>query len=317
MPRRPRFDHIDPVDLSALAPYGIARSADLFAAGIAPSTIQRRCRSGRWGRVAPGCIRVGPGASDDDQVLHAALIHAGDGAVLSGVHALHRHGLTRTTIDGRVRVLVPSARRRRSTGISIVERTQRLPEGVQRDGLRIAPVERAVLDTARTLDRRDAVRSVIAEAVQRQRTTVARLQQELADGSQRGSALPREVLRDVECGIRSVGEGWALDVHRRSDLPPILWNPRLFTGGGRFLASPDGFFDDVAMAWEIDSREFHLTPEEWAATLRRRADMTNAQVVVAHHPPALLLAEPARVVDDLWGAYQLAASRPRPDVVAR
>jgi len=317
MPRLARFEHAVPVDLTVLAPHGVARTADLVATGISPAAIQRRCLSGRWKRVGLGLVRVGPGRSDDDQLLHTALAHGGESSVITGAHALRRHDLTRTTVDGRIRVLIPADRRRRSTELTVVERTGRLPEGVLRGGVRVAPVERAVLDTARTRDTRDSVRSVIAEAVQRRRTTIARLVQELADGSQRGTALPRSVLREVECGIRSVAEGWAFDVHHRSDLPPILWNRRLLTASGRFLASPDGFFDDVAMAWEIDSKEFHLTSEEWEATLRRRADMTNAQVVVAHHPPAFVLEQPRRVVADLWGAYRLAASRPRPEVFAR
>ena len=317
MPRRPRFETIAPVDLSVLAPHGIARTADLVAAGIPPSAVHRRRLSGRWWPLGPGTLRVGPARRSEDQLLHAALAYGGKGTVVTGAHALHRHGLTRHPVSGPVSVLVPAPRRRRSTERFLVERTDRLPEGVLRDDLRIAPVERAVLDFARTLGERDAVRSVIAEAVQRNRTTVGRLITELAEGNQRGSALPRRVLRDVELGIRSVAEGWALDVHRSSDLPSLRWNPRLYLPTGRFLASPDGFFDDVALAWEVDSREFHLSPEDWEATLRRRADMTNAQVVVVHHPPRLLLSRPEQVVADLWGGYRLAASRPRPNVVAR
>ena len=250
-------------------------------------------------------------------MLHTALAYAGPGAVVTGVHALHRHGLTRRAVSGPVRVLIPGPRRRRSTEHFLVERTDRLPDGLLRGEVRVAPVERAVIDTARTLTDHDAVRAVIAEAVQRGRTTVERLTTELAEGSQRGSAVPRRVLRDVALGIRSVAEGWALDVHRRSDLPPMSWNPRLHLPSGRFLASPDGFISGVAMAWEIDSREFHLSPEDWEDTLRRRADMTTAQVVVAHHPPRLLLQRPEQVVADLWGAYRLAASRPRPEIDVR
>ena len=161
------------------------------------------------------------------------------------------------------------------------------------------------------------MRAVLAEAVQRGRTTVGRLADELAAGCQRGTALPRRVLREIELGIRSAGEGWALDVHRSSGLPPVLWNPHLYLPDGRFLASPDAYFREVGLAWEIDSREFHFSPEDWEETLRRRADMQTAQIVVAHSPPALLWRNPVRAVGDLRGAHRLAASRPCPEIVVR
>jgi hypothetical protein len=65
------------------------------------------------------------------------------------------------------------------------------------------------------------------------------LQGELEDGSDRGSAIPRSVLRELAVGVRSVAEA-------------------------------DAWFDAVGMAWEIDSRD-----SIWdRPTTRRRSSVT-------------------------------------------
>jgi len=313
VPRRSRID-IDAV--SRDLPFGIAAVADLRHAGIPPSTIARRVQAGRWVPVLRGVVKLWPGPPDRDQVLAAAATYARPDGVISGSHALRLHGLTRGPAPHGVLVLVGAHHQLRASAPVLVERTERLPEPVLREGHPIAPVERAVLDTSRRLIRRDHVRAVIAEAVQRRRTTVQRLQRELAEGSQRGTALPRQVLVEVEAGVRSVGEGWAFDLHARSGLAAAMWNPRLYLPSGRFLACPDGWFDDVALAWEIDSLEFHLLPEDWDLTLRRRSAMQGEAVIVEHTRPGRLLTEPDAVVAELSAAYRLAASRPRPAIRA-
>jgi len=54
---------------------------------------------------------------------------------------------------------------------------------------------------------------------------------------------------------------------RRTGLPPLSWNVPIVDAAGRFLATPDGWADDVAMAWEIDSYAFHLSPADYRQTL--------------------------------------------------
>lgn len=77
--------------------------------------------------------------------------------------------------------------------------------------------------------------------------------------------------------------------------------------------APDGYLPCVGMAWENDSLEFH--PVEEDDTARRRADMVAAGVVVAHHRPRRLKTEPQRVIEELRAHYELAASRPTPNLV--
>ena len=310
MPRRPRID----VDLDQIGRCRVARTADLVAAGLPSSTVARRCHAGRWQYLLPGVILLQSGPPTREQEVRGALLFADDDAVVTGAEAVRRHGLDRAPSGREVPVLVGEDRQRRPSGFVIISRTERLPTPLIRDGVPIAPLERAVIDTVRQLHVLDDIRALVAEAVQRRRTTVARLREELEAGCQRGTALPRDVLEEVAEGIRSAAEGWALDVHRVGRLPAIMWNANLWLPSGRFLCCTDGWFDDVAMAWEIDSVEYHPVYED--TTARRRAAMTSEGVVVAHHRPRRLLRDRPRVIEEVWGTYRLAASRPRPPIRA-
>lgn len=121
----------------------------------------------------------------------------------------------------------------------------------------------------------------------------------------------------VSDGIRSVAEARARTLLRRSrTLPPALWNPRITDASGRSVATPDAWFDDVAMAWELDSREWHMSPADYDATLERRSAMTAAGIIViATRPSRIHRAAPA-VLAELEAAHAQAALRPRPPLHA-
>ncbi|WP_433032021.1 hypothetical protein [Actinomycetospora sp. CA-053990] len=312
MPRRAR---IDPVAIASVGLFGVAAVADLTALGMPSSTIARRVQAGHARRVLRGVVKDGPDEPTRDQRAAAALLYAGPSSVLSGGEALRRYGLTDPSPRGRMLVLVDRDRQRTSSAFVEIERTERLPAAVMVDDLALAPLDRAIVDTARRQDRRDAVRGILAEPLQKGRTTVARLVAELAAGSQRGSALPRQVLHEeMADGVRSVAEAWARELHADSGLPPVLWNARLYDPSGTYIAQADAYFPDVGLAWEIDSYKHHFLLADWDATLRRRARIQSFGVLVAHTRPRRLLTEGPAVIEELWGSYRLAAARPCPDL---
>ena len=314
MPRRPRLPGPTASELVALAPERVVAVADLVSAGLSSATVARRIRRGLWQRAARGTAVLQSGPPTRDQLVRAALVYARPDGVITGVEAARRHGLHRLPASDEIHVLVEEHRRLSSSGLIVVERTERLPTALIRDDVPVAPLERAVIDALRRCADRDEVRALLAEVLAARRTTVARLRDELEAGSQRGTGLVREVLVEVEDGIRSASEGWARDLHASSDLPPALWNPSVHRADGRLLGRPDAWFDDVGLAWEIDSLEFHPAGDD--ATARRRADFVGVGIVVVHHPPRRLRTEPRRVIEEVWSHHLLAASRPRPPVRA-
>ncbi|MFC4085328.1 hypothetical protein [Amycolatopsis samaneae] len=196
----------------------------------------------------------------------------------------------------------------------LIERTRRMPRPISRAGVPVAPAARAVLDTVRRMTELRPARALLSECVQRGFASVSALSAELEEGSSRGSAIPRKILAELMSGAESIAEIDAERLWRRSELPVPLWNPRLLDRNGVFVAKPDAWFDEVGLAWEIDSLAFHLGPEGYAKTLARNGRYAAAGIVVLQTLPTRLRAEPDAVVAELRAAYRAAATRPRPVV---
>jgi hypothetical protein len=153
------------------------------------------------------------------------------------------------------------------------------------------------------------VRAVVADAVQRHRCQVRDLSAELMAGPDIGSALFREALADVADGIRSAAEGDLKDLLARSGLPMPLFNAMVFAGED-FIAMPDGWWPEFGLAVEVDSTEWHLSPEDHAETLARGRRMGVHQINVLRVTPRQIRTEPAQFVAEIRAALQGARGRP-------
>lgn len=303
--------------LGAVFPDGVAPRAALLELGVSASGIQRRCRpGGPWRRVIPGVVLLHGGPPTRYQLARAALVHAGPGGLITGLEGARRHGVKQTPRDNRIHVLIPHERKVATRAFAVVERTIHLPDPIFRQGLPLAPLPRAIIDAARRMNRLDEVRAMVADAVQLGLCTPAELLRELAKGTTIGSALPRRVLAEVEDGIRSAAEAWGRSLVKRSSLPEPEWNVELRTRTGVLLGISDAWWREVGLAWEIDSKRYHLNPNGYARTLAKHAALTSSGIVVVHTLPSRLRTDPAGVIRELKGAYQLAASCPQPDVTA-
>ena len=278
------------------------------------STVYRRCRpGGPWQLLLPAVVLLSTGIPTREQLVLGALRYAGDDAVITGLEACRRHGVRRGPAgDGTVHLLVPHDRQVRSTRYAVIERTRRLPTAVLRSGLPFAPPGRATVDAGRRISAPAEVTELMADAVQRGLCTVRELAVEVDDAQRRGTAVPRRILRDVQDGVRSAAERDAKKLWARSGLPEPWWNARVYDAQGRLLGIADAWFDDVALAWEINSVEWHLGPKEYAHEQERTALFTAAGALVLPTQPRRLRNEPRPVLGELCGAYTHAATRPRP-----
>jgi hypothetical protein len=188
-----------------------------------------------------------------------------------------------------------------------------MPKPVFRDGVPLAPMARAVLDACRRFTSAVPARALMTEVAQR--LAPQRLVLELDAGSQRGSALPREVLKDIVTGARSVAEIDAMRVWERTGLPRPVWNVVLRDCHGEYIAVPDAWFE-AGLAWEIDSYEFHFRHQDYARTIDRNARYAAAGVLVLQTLPNRLRRAPESVVAELIAAHRAAESRPYPAVRA-
>ncbi|WP_244199513.1 hypothetical protein [Amycolatopsis thailandensis] len=285
----------------------VARLAEL---GVPSMTCYRRCRPGKsWRRLLPGVLLLNSGEPTRRQLIDAALLYAGPDAVVTGATACRRQGL-RALPDHpfRVHLLVPLEHKVGSSEHVTIERTIRQPQAVVFDGVPLAPLVRAVLDECRRLGSRQEVSALLAEAVQRG-VSLPELFAELDAGSSRGTAIPREALHRIADGARSAAEVDAMRVWRMSGLPEPRWNHELRDENGEYIATADGYFAAVALAWEIDSYDFHFGKQHYAATVARNARYAAAGIVVLQTLPSRLRTEPKRVAAELVAAYRAATAR--------
>ena len=270
-----------------------------ISCGMSSQALRHRLRpEGPWQRLLPGVYLAGTGSPDTDQTDMAALLYAGPGSVITACAALRRLGMTAPAVR-HVDVLVPVSRRRRSVDFVRVQRTKRMPDLVCASGrIHFTLAPRAVADAARGLTGVREVRAVVAASVQQGRCRVAELARELGDGPRPGSTGLRLVLAEVASGVRSVTEGEFRDLIVRAGLPVPMFNARLYSGAV-LIAVADAWWPGAGVVAEVDSREWHLSPEDWERTLRRHARLTAEGILVLHFTPKQVRTEPAQVIATL------------------
>ena len=228
------------------------------------------------------------------------------------------HGVTAAQVTSRVHLLVGPARGLASTGFVVVRRSVRPDDFPWRRGpMSVVSRQRAVGDAARDSPSPDMARAVVLEAVQRGLVRVEDLRHELEAGPRQGSRLLRQAVQAAESRAWSVPEWDLAALCRRSRTLPEMWlNPELTASDGTPLPTPDGWLDDVGLAVQVHSREYHEGPQEWDDTVMGDGVLADHDIVVVQVTPRRLARSPDEVLARLERRYELARRRPRPDVVA-
>jgi hypothetical protein len=309
MARTTRLDH-DALDRLLIQQLDVISRRQALATGVTDNALRHRLRlGGPWRGLLPGVYMAANGAPTTLQQEMAALLYAGPGSVITGPAALRSHHI-RTELTEFVDVLVPSARQRRDTQYVRLHRTTRMPGRIWEAGpVRYAPASRAVADAVRALSSLRDVRAVVADAVQRDTCAISNLAAELSQGPAKGSTLFREALADVADGIRSAAEGDLRDLLARSGLPMPLYNPSLYDEHGNFVARPDAWWPRLGIAVEVDSTQWHTSPEDHAKTLARGRRMARYQIVVLRFTPRQIRTQPKEVLADIRAALDGARGR--------
>jgi very-short-patch-repair endonuclease len=154
-----------------------------------------------------------------------------------------------------------------------------------------------VIDAMKGSADRQKVRAVLAEAVQRNHTTIRQLAYELGKAQRNGTAVLREVLTEIADGARSAPEA---ELRQIASGLKVRWNPKMPNG----LPTPDGYIEEARLALEVDSREFHLTPDGWERTLDHHNKLAAAGILVLHFTPKQIREEPGRVRRQIEDAYR-------------
>ncbi|MEU8434189.1 hypothetical protein AB0F18_14955 [Streptomyces sp. NPDC029216] len=289
--------------------------------GIPRTTITSRTRpGGPWQRLLPRVYLLQTGPPDHRQRALAAVLYAaepaadplsGDTAALTGGAALALLGI-RDAPPAPADVLIRSPRRLTPTARVRPVTTSRWPGTLTVSGVPSARPVRAAADFAARCPTPDRVRSVLAQVVQSGWCHPHDLHAELRTSRLLSRPAVRTAAGELLAGVRSVAEAQARDVLTGTDLPTPLWNARLYTPDGAFLASPDAYWPDEGVALEIDSAEYHYTRDAWHATLRRRLRLESHGVLVVSATPSMIRDTPTEVLTALRTLLTLTTPRPTP-----
>src|SRR5579875_3746369 len=143
----------------------VATTPDLVAAGCSKGLILRRVHSGNWQRILPGVVVGHSGPVTRQQQRRAALLWAGDRAVLSHGSAAAIHGLR--MIEDTVEISVPHGIRRPSIRFIRTHQSRRPLVPDRGIDLPCTSAARTVVDLACALSEQDDVRAVVSDAVRR------------------------------------------------------------------------------------------------------------------------------------------------------
>ncbi|HEY5354568.1 MAG TPA: type IV toxin-antitoxin system AbiEi family antitoxin domain-containing protein [Streptosporangiaceae bacterium] len=154
---------------------GVVTRAQALSSGMTPKQVEARLRSGRWQRLHPGVYATFTGNPRRSAFLWAALLRAGNEAVLSHYTAAELHGLAATPATT-IHVTVPSGQLVSPICGVALHYSSRL--GQARHPARTPPqtrIEETVLDLAAGAASLDEALGWIFRACGSRKTTAARL----------------------------------------------------------------------------------------------------------------------------------------------
>jgi very-short-patch-repair endonuclease len=243
------------------ARHGVVTRSDLFSAGVTRQEIRSRLRRGDLIRVHRGVYRVGHQAPSVEATYLAAVLAAGEGALLSGLAAAHLLGLVKGAAPPPE---VTARTQRRIEGV----KTHRARRAGARDaavarGVPVTTVPRTLVDISSELSLKALARAC-HEAGVRYGTTPKAVEAVLArrrNGA--GTRKLRQVIHgDVKVTLSKL-EAHFLELIRTEGLPlPITNKP----AGGRRV---DCRWPEQRLTVELDGYQFHNSRHSWEQDRRR------------------------------------------------
>ena len=280
----------------------------LRRAGVSDRRTRRLCGpGGPWRRLHPGVVLLRNTVPTRQQLLHAALVRYGPGVVISGADALRAHGV-KCPAESEIRLLVPSHCRVVACEGVHLARTARLPDPVLVDGLPFAPPARATLDMARAESDPGRIRHLLMLPLYWGLCDRRALLAELEAGPQRGTAVVRKVLRELDEGPVQA-HGLAARVLDLVPLPPPSWDQTICDRRGRRLGEADAWWDEAGLAWQ-----YRCNPGPGGGFSHLALAATG--IVLVRCTVRQLRQVPREVAQELARAFGEASRTPRPKVRA-
>lgn len=242
---------------------GVVSRSQAIRAGLSPDMIKFKVSSGRWQPMYPGVYATFTGVPVRGARLWAAVLSAGQGAVLSHETAAELHGLTDRPAQT-IHVTVPVQRRVKAAEEISLHRSARAVDAVQ--GGSKPPrtkVEETVLDLTQAAKTFDDVCGWVTRAIARELTDETRLHAAMrARDRLRWRADLDELIAAAARGDHSVLEfRYHRDVERAHGLPESARQVPFATPGGK-RGRRDRVYEGYGVVVELDGRLAHPAEQQ-------------------------------------------------------
>jgi len=223
---------------------------------------------GRWGRILPGVYELTALPPNRRRPLLAALLWAGEDAVLSHRTAA---GILRLDGVGAPTIELWARRVRVPTGLTVHRGRVGREDTATSGPLRHTSLLRTVIDLAGVLDE-DTLELVVESALRRDR----HLEPALAESGRKGAGALKRVLgrRPTGCPpTDSELETRYLQLIRRADVPAPIRQYPVHDEDGRTVGRLDLCWPEVGLWVELDGRIWHDRPQALLYDRHRQNDL--------------------------------------------
>lgn len=286
----------------AAAQDGILARRQLRELGISRHRVASQVMAGRWVELTPRVVATVTGTLTWEQRAWAGVLHAGGTALVGGLTATEKHGLSGWHRDEITIVVDDELSFAPVDGVRFFRTRRDLARMRQvRGGLPLCRVEPAALLWAAHERSARSGQGLLAAVVQQRLTTAGDLLDELErQRPLRRARMFRTALEDIRGGAQSMAE---LDVGRMCrraglPLPRRQVKRRDSVGRSRYTDCEWPLPDGRVLVLEVDGG-FHMDVEHWEDDLARQRRLASADRVVVRCTARELRDEPQTVVRDL------------------
>ena len=250
---------------------GMVSHAQLLSLGTSPEVIKWQLASGRWQRVYRGVYATFTGTPQREAKLWAAVLRAGQGAMLSHETAAEVHGFADRT-SSRIHITVPAdshpARHQRIADVVMHRSSVSGPDRLPPWQLPRTSLADTILDLVAAARTDDDAYAWLSRVITSRLVTP----EFVVEASAGRKKMPRrawlsEALTDLADGVHfPLERRWYRDVERAHGLPRAHRQVKVkHANGTRYL---DNLYEDYGVCVELDGKIAH--PDEHRSRDRRR-----------------------------------------------
>ncbi len=292
---------------------GVVTRADLATTEVSWKWLRGRLVTGEWNRVHRGVFRLGCNQPTLDEREMAALLAAGEEAVLSHTSAARRLGLA-VPRDESVHVTVPESRKATVRGAKVWRSRNLSPSDVTKRGrLRLTNLARTIIDLAAVLDE-GWLRACFDSAVRQNKSNVGWISRTLArhGPGKRGVGRLRALVDEYRQGDEvpdSVLESLGVELARATGRKPLLHCDVM--DGARHVAEVDLAWPEVKLCVEFDGWKTHGTRAAFVRDRARDRDLFPLGWTVLRYTWDDVVHDRDNVLDQLVRSYESRARSSR------